>query len=265
MMNRSSSTRVLAAVALPALVLAAGCDGGGAQQQTQAVQTTITPPAPPPPPPIASVQDLRLEMNIDERVRLDEIDAPGSETERRAVLAFADAFARGNTNSLRDLLALDDEVVMDQLMASGRWHNADEIEDVWVVTGPNPRRTGLLSSPANLAVLAIFTVNGRLEPTMWYLEDDEFVSGMTPFNITDRMTGADLIDAWHAVIDEEQATGQRLDFDLNLPKQILEQRRPGGGIPSDPTAPPGPQPPSLPGGPSPGGPGPGGPGPGVPL
>ena len=241
------------------------CEQGPPPPDPQANKTP-PPPPPPPPPKVTPIKDLMAELNIDPRIVMDENAAPNSDAERRAVLTFLDAVTRGNATAVRDMLSMDDQLILEQLIDSGRWDSTvQDIDSVMVMTGPNTNRTDIGSSTANLAVLAIFTVNNEFQPTMWYLEDDVFAAGPTPPDIDRRFSAATLrglIDSWHQIVDEERAEGQRLEVDISLPQQILEQRERGGEIPDDPT------PPGLPSPGGPGGPGapPGdSPGPGVPL
>lgn len=250
-----------ALIAVPAiLICASGCE-------------QAPPPAPPvvkkevpiyvPPPPITTVADLMDELNIDPRIIMEETTAPRSTEERRAVLSFVNAMTRGDTAAVRTMLAMEDQLILDQLIASGTWGSTvADISNVMVMTGQNTNRTNIGSSTANLAVLAIFMVDNEFQPTLWYLEGDKFASGPTPPQIDRRVSAASLgglIDSWHSIIEQERKRGQELEIDISLPQQILEQREQQGDIPGAPT------PPSLP---SPGGPGspPGNsPGPGVPL
>jgi hypothetical protein len=223
------------------------------------------PPAPvytPPPPPVKTVADLASELNIDPRVRLSDTRAPRTEEERRAVLTFFDSFARGNDTRLREMLEFTDQDALEDIITSGRWQGSvNGIEEIQIQTGPSPQ--------GRLAVLAMFTVDGELQPTMWYLDDAAaggiFEAAYTPPDIMHRIYGDDLILAWHQVIDDELERSDDPDFEIRLPQEILGQ--PGApGTPGQPTAPGGPggpgndpmTPPSSPGG-TPGGPGPGAP------
>src|ERR1043165_4813561 len=90
------------------------------------------PPPPPPPPPAprpkppepVAVDVLLQSMKADARVQFPAASAPTDEGMARAVITFADAFARGDADKLRPLLDPIGKQVLDQLTASGEWDDS---------------------------------------------------------------------------------------------------------------------------------------------
>src|SRR5262245_58454972 len=118
--NARTGTTMALCIAAGALTLGlAGC--GDDQPQQQAIQPPPPPPEVPAPPPVTSIEDLMAELNIDQRIALPEDKAPASDPERRAILTFFDAIARGNAQSLRGMLAVTDQLELDALVESGAW------------------------------------------------------------------------------------------------------------------------------------------------
>jgi hypothetical protein len=209
------------------------------------------------------------ELNVDPRIKMSEATAPRSTEDRRAVLTFFDAIVKNNVNSVESMLAPKEQAELINLRETGRWDPAVEgIQEVTIETGPKPSIIGVGSPTARLAVLAIFQVNGHYEPTLWYLSDGpngaEFEAAPTPPDILNRVSGNDMIAAWHRIIEEEMAKSQEMDVVVKAAQQVLDQRDAmQGGQPGQeqpPGAPPGLP---MPGGPSPGSPG--GPGPSTPI
>ena len=228
------------------------------------VQKAPVAPPPPPAPKVVSLDDLRAEMNIDSRIFFEEANAPRDTEQRRAVLSFFDGFARGNSSAVKQMMPPLEQLELANLIETGRWQqNVDGINQIEVVTGPAPNLIGVDTGSNSLAVLGIFQVNGDYQPTMWYLSDGvngpEFIAAPTPPEILSRISGADMIAAWHDVIKAEMARADEADLEVPTKQQILAQRESVEGGPAAPSGPDSPAPPSIP---SPGGPS--GPSPSIP-
>ncbi|MGI9013171.1 MAG: hypothetical protein ACR2GY_02870 [Phycisphaerales bacterium] len=273
MMNRKNTTRIfipvagLASLAMFSSLMLSGCSEP--PPPPPVVRTAPPPPPPPPPPPrVDTLDDLRAELNTDPRIVFDELDAPRDTAQRRAILTFFDAFARGNSTAARQMMPPTEKHELDDLIQSGRWDSTiQNIEEILISTGDAPAIIGVDAGSTNLAVLAIFQVDGDYQPTLWYLssgaDGPEFIAAPTPPDILNRVSGTDMIAAWHAVIEVELARANDPDIEEASPQQILAQRAANEGGPINPDAPPeGPMPPS-PGGAPPGGQP--GPGPSIPI
>lgn len=137
MMNqnqRRERLRVRAAGVVTALaVVAVAMSGCGKKEPPPPPPAPAYTPPPPAPDP-ADVTALLQEMDADKRVQFPEDVAPIDVEYARAIILLADAFARGDDGSLRDLLDGDGRRTLDALVESGRWYDdTDRIEAVRVV------------------------------------------------------------------------------------------------------------------------------------
>ena len=201
------------------------------------------PPPPPPPPPVDSISDLMQQLNIDGRIEWPEERAPQNSDQRRATLRFLDTFVRGNTSDLGQFLAPEDRMILETMRSDGVFGPAvEDVGRVNVYSGTGP--TG------QFAVLAIFEGMNSFQPTLWYMTSSEttgpqFTAAPAPPDILLRISGSDLIAAWHRAIDAEMELATQPDVDITVRRVVLDQReeqsQPGaGGQPTgpSPTAPP---------------------------
>jgi len=196
------------------------------------------------------------ELNIDPRVSLPEDRAPDNDDDRRAVLEFFDAQARGNAQALRSMLPLGEQLQLAAMVEDGTWNDAvSKILEVQVQTGSNS-----LSQKCALAVIEVGNGPTRtFEPQLWYYTTSggevQFEAAPAPPGILDRLSG-DWIASWHQILDTEMAKSQEPDEDLTLAQKNIDSSEgapsstsnaPGGG--GTPTRSPGGTP-SAPRGPS---------------
>src|SRR5262245_39233179 len=186
MINRKTnwvSLGLCGVVLAGAAVAINGCTG----EEDQQVQAPPTPPPPPPPPPVPSVtpvDQLMEELNIDKRVMLPEEKAPGNDVDRKAVLVFFDALARGNAPSFKGMLPLAEQMELNALVESGAWkQTSSSIKKIDVQTGDHA---------GNKCALAIIEVSGGTEPfqpQLWYYtteeESSKFEAAAAPPGIMD--------------------------------------------------------------------------------
>lgn len=268
MMNRRFSRTTLAGLAIAAIALS-GATLSGCEEPPPPPPPVVQKNTTPPPPPVTPVSQLMAEMNIDTRIDLPENHAPQTDTQRRAVLSFVDAFVKNDTANLKSMLDPQDQAMLTAMIDAGDWKSTiDAVERVDVRTQSGVGPLG------QLAVMAVFWVrNAPLQPTLWYLNENgpvtSFESAPSPPNILDRISGEGLIVEWHRIIELEKELADAPDEELKMQQIFLdeadtqEQRnrdRPGGPTPPNPGGPnPGPSPgpgspsPGSPGGPSPGG------------
>lgn len=246
-MNRNAQWTALAAcaVALAGSMLTLGGCAGEDDQQVAVVPPPPPPPPPPPAPAVTPIADLMAELNIDKRVVLPEERAPATDPERKAVLVFFDAFARGNAQALRSMLPLSDQLELKALVDSGDWEKtASQIQRIEVQTGSNN-----LNQKCALAVFEVgHGATTNFQPQLWYytLEEDAamFEAAPTPPGILDKLSG-DWIAAWHQILAAELELAQKPDDDVTVPQRNLDSGQGpstssggGGGAPGGP-APPG--------------------------
>lgn len=169
------------------------------------------PPPPPPPPAIKTIAELMAELGIDPRVKLAESDAPNTTEKRIAVLLFWHQFATGNADKAGAVMSAEDKGTLGSLVANGGWAactgNLDQIEVVCADDGPNFSTMGIVR-------------NGDAEyPMLWDCEMGGQGGTFTAFpatpDIMDQLSGADLIAAWRAYIND-------LLKKAELPDEVIE-------------------------------------------
>jgi hypothetical protein len=210
-----------------ALVTLNGCGKG-----KEEVAENVPPPPPPPPAPAAPavtpIEQLVVELNIDPRVRLPEDKAPDNNDDRKAVLVFFDAFARGDANAVKGMLPETDQRELAPLVESGVWkQTAAQIKAIDVQTGRNP--TG------NKCALAVIETGkgavSNFQPQMWYYTSENdaslFEAAPTPPAIIDQLSGNDWIAAWHKILAEELALADKPDEEFEPPQKVLDKGRTG--------------------------------------
>lgn len=222
MINRKKnwlSMSLCAAAGLSLALVAAGC---GSNAEPEVVQAAPAPPPPPPAPPkptVTPISELMVELNIDPRVSLAEEHAPRTNAERRAVLEFFDAIARGNANAMRGMISLADQYELAAMVKSGDWEQiVSKIEMIRVRTGDNS-----LGQKCAAAVIEVGRGSDMtFQPQMWYYEirgeSALFEAAPTPPGIMDRLSG-DWIASWHAVLEEEMLLAEKPDEEID-PFQI---------------------------------------------
>jgi hypothetical protein len=228
MMNHKSNRFVfeLSIVCCAAmLAFLPGCGGGEAEQAAVAPPPAPA-PAPPPPPAVTPIAQLMEQLNIDPRVRLPEERAPDNDVDRKAVLVFFDAFARGNAKSVKTMLPLTDQMELDALTESGAWQSS--VKDIQMIDV----RTGANSLGQKCALAVIEVGSGAVtsfQPQLWYFTADArtslFEAAPTPPGIIDRLSG-NWIDTWHKILAKELALADQPEGIYEIPKKNLDKRSP---------------------------------------
>jgi len=216
--------------------------GGCGEDPAPVVQ--LPPPAPPGPPPappkpaVTSVAQLMLDLAIDERVVMEEDQAPSTTADRVAVLEFFDAFVRGDTESIGTMLSSLDRMELDELADRPEWKKSIAgITEVTIETGPGPY--------GEKCALALFDVDDVYQPQLWYFTEGtdayQFEAQASPPKVMDQLHGDDWITRWHELLEEEMQLASALDTDLELTKVDLDQGgaeyeddEPTGGSPNRP-------------------------------
>ena len=217
--------------AVASLVLGAaliGCESEAIQVQT--VAPPPPPPSAPPKPKATPIDQLMAELGIDERINLPESKAPQTDPQRRAVLEFFDAFARGDATSLRPMLSRLDQMELEELVASDDWSTA--VTDISMIDVQTAEHEG---QPVAFAMFhGIHTAGLSFQPQLWYytatVDDVTFDAIATPPDILDQLSGADWITAWFDLLDEELALADAPDEEFTVPqKNYADGTSTGGG------------------------------------
>lgn len=243
------------ALCVGGVLVASGCSE---EEPVAVVQAPPpAPPAPPPPPPVASIEQLMAELNIDPRVNLPEAKAPATTEDRKAVLEFFDAFARGNGASLKGMLTGADQRELDALMATPAWkQTTSQITSIDIQTGADPA-----GEKCALAVIEVGTGGATsFQPQLWLYKTDAeepvFEAVASPPGILDKLSG-DWIATWFQILAAELALADQPDeefavaqVDVNSDAETSDaQKPPKGGLRAPEGPRDAPRGPSLPGAP----------------
>jgi hypothetical protein len=193
------------------------------------------PPPPPPkvvkkvqidpgPPPATPIEDLIAQFNIDERVWMDERQAPPTDQERIGLLKFFDAFARGRADQLRPYFGEIEQQELAYLEASGDLAQLSaDIEGIEIWMG--------MTSGGIAAVLGLYEFADRVEGQMWEIAQKPaagggyvFVAAYAPPGLSDAL-GRDAFDDWYEVVLAEQ---EKLTLD-DLGMQAARGKGSSGG------------------------------------
>lgn len=246
MISRDKWTKLgVCATATAAMIsFSSGC---GSKDPEPITYVAPAPQLPPPPeaPSVTPIEQLINELNIDRRVILPEERAPDNDVDRRAVLEFFDAIARGNDQAMRSMLALTDQQEIEALVESGEWQRtAEQIQTLRLQTGVSK-----LGDKCVLAVIEVGVGAGTsYQPQLWYYQAEEdditFEAVPTPPGILNRLSG-DWIARWHEILEEELMLANKPDEEFVLAKRNLDESSSSepGSSPSGPSEVPGmPQP-----------------------
>jgi len=215
-------------------LFATGCS------EDEPAPVAIAPPPPPPPaapeaPAVLSIEQLMAELNIDPRISLPEDRAPSTTEDRKAVLEFFDAFARGNATSLKSMLTEADQRQLAALVATPAWkQTTSQIKQIDIQTGINP--TG-----QKCALAVIETGSGAVtifQPQLWAFNTEEdsavFEAEACPPGVLDKLSG-DWIAAWYQILADEMALATKPEEEYDLVQQNLDTSEDGGsGTPPPP-------------------------------
>jgi len=236
----------VAGIGLGVAALTVGLAGCSEEEEPQQ-QVVERKPAPPPKPKVTPIDQLKQQMAIDERVMLPEQEAPNSDAERRALLSFFDAFARGDAQTLEEMMTLVDARELEALEGSGQLRStAEDIAQIQIQTGTSP--------DGRDCALAVYFVNGSFQPQMWYYDGSgagefTFEAAPSPPGIIDQLHGEDWIAKWHEILNKEIELANKPDIEYVPPQQNLDEEGSdgddSGSEPSNPSGPSGPSSPGL--------------------
>jgi hypothetical protein len=231
--NRPALFTIACAASAGVLLSIGGCVKEVDQEVTAAQTYTPPPPPPPPAPVVMSVADLMNEMRIDDRVHLLESRAPETTEGRRAVLAFFDAFARGNARALEEMLTEADRRELRAMVNDGTWQTAvDGITRIEIETGRGPDgecALALIESRGGVPAQAQLWLY-MSESSAYFGSSDRFTfeAVPTPPGIVNRLSGGDWIAAWYQILERERELADRPDQPINMPSQQSESDDAGG-------------------------------------
>jgi len=244
-MQRKSDTRLTARCAIwgasaAAIIMLAACSEEEPQQSAPVVQAPPPPPPPPPEPTVEDIASLMKSLSIDARVSLPEDLAPQTTEERKAVLLFWNAFAKGDEAAARGMMSERDAKVMKKLTDGGGWAKS--------TVGIKSIEVQCKNDSKGFATFAIITSDLPDRALLWDAMDEEgkfvFTSFPGPPDILDHLSGTDSIAAWKKYVNDMFEKYANLpDEEVEIPQSKMEESEEssdggsggGGGTPTPPS------------------------------
>ncbi|MEC8558832.1 MAG: hypothetical protein VXY94_02000 [Planctomycetota bacterium] len=206
-----------------ALLLLTGCGGDDKPTPVVIEEPEEVIDRTPAPPPITPVADLMSRHGIDDRIRLMESDAPGTDAERVAVLKFFNAMTLTGNPEFEQMLSDEDQREYRTMI-----QQQDLQDEIGRITGI---RLQCGASPDfKPAVVAIIETYDGWHPQLWTYSVAEnsmsarpvvFTSGPTPLSVMSKLGMSKLgargqVARWYELLDEELTIA-------DLPEQDVEQ------------------------------------------
>jgi hypothetical protein len=224
-----------------AIIVLGACSEEEAQQTAPVVQAPPPPPPPPPEPTVEDIASLMKSLSIDERVSLPEELAPKTTEERKAVLLFWNAFAKGDDAAAGRMMSERDAKVLKKLTEGGGWAKS--------TTGIKSIEVQCKNDSNGFATFAIITSDLPDRALLWDAGDEDgkilFTSFPGPPDILDHLSGTDSIAAWKKYVNDMFEKYANLpDEEVEIPQSKVEEDEQssdggGGGGGSTPTPPSG--------------------------
>lgn len=227
-------------IACAAAILVVGaCSDEEPQQSAPIVQAPPPPPPPPPEPTVEDIASLMKSLSIDERVSLPEDLAPKTTEERKAVLLFWNAFAKGDQTTAGGMMSERDAKVLKKLTEGSGWAKS--------TAGIKSIEVQCKNDSKGFATFAIITSDLPDRALLWDAADEDgkivFTSFPGPPDILDHLSGTDSIAAWKKYVNDMFEKYANLpDEEVEIPQSKVEEGEEasdsgsgGGGTPTPPS------------------------------
>ncbi|MEE2912260.1 MAG: hypothetical protein VX436_00485 [Planctomycetota bacterium] len=161
-----------------------GC-GGGDEPVEQPKPIVRNTPKAKPRPQAKTVEELQISLSVDDRIILDELDAPRDEASRVAILTFIDAMLRVDAATLKSFLSLQDQTQLQAMIDNNLSSYMGGVSMVQLRTGPSPE--------GRACVLALYEVGLDYQIQVWYYENTgdgfSFEAGPTRPSLVNKLSG----------------------------------------------------------------------------
>ena len=228
-----------------ALVLLSGCGKDEERKPIAQEEPEVEIKRAPAPPPVTPVSELMAKYGIDDRVRLMEQDAPGTDAERIAVLQFFHAMMVQHSE-FEKMLSSEDRTEFNAMMQGQMMNEAiGEISEVRLQCGASP--------DFKPAVVAIIETYDGWQPQLWTYQisgntmgglPPVFTSGPTPLSVMTKLSGGGQVQQWYVLLDEELTIANRPEQDsealkVDLRNELSNVSESGSSAPLGPGGMPG--------------------------
>jgi len=203
-----------------AILLLGACGDEEVQQAAPVVQAPPPPPPPPPEPTVEDIASLMKSLSIDERVSLPEDLAPKTTEERKAVLLFWNAFAKGDEAAAGGMMSERDAKVLKKLTEGGGWAKS--------TVGIKSIEVQCKNDSNGFATFALITSELPDRALLWDASEEDgkilFTSFPGPPDILDHLSGTDSIAAWKKYVNDMFEKYANLpDEEVEIPQSKTEE------------------------------------------
>ena len=154
--------KILSVFVITSMVIGlTSCGGDSAPEEPQ--QQVRQNPKPKPKPKVKTVAQLQKELDVDERIYLDEKQAPRKAESRQAVLKFFNAFLTVDRPTLQNMLPFSEQLEVDAMIEAGLSDIMDRVTFLELKTGTSPE--------GKECVLGIYEIGMNYQVQVWYFEN----------------------------------------------------------------------------------------------
>ena len=189
LINKSILTTLLSCSVLFSL----GC--GGEEEVVEApkpIKTVVKKPKP------KTIVQLMDELSIDNRILVDELEAPREEKSRIALLQFFDAMLKSDVASLKNSISMGDRIELEAMINAGLSEYMNTVTRLDLKIGLDPSGSD--------CVMGVFEIGMDYQVQLWGFQFDgqksTFTSMATQPNLVDTLSG-NWITSYFALIDKQ--------------------------------------------------------------
>ena len=192
LMNKS----ILATLLSSSVLFSLGCNNSEEEvvDASPVVKTVVKKPKPK----VKTIVQLIDKLSIDDRIHLDELEAPRVEKSRVALLQFFDALLKCDAASLKNSISAGDRIELDAMINAGLSEQMNTVTRLDLKIGLDPSGSD--------CVMGVFEIGMDYQVQLWGFQFDgqksTFTSMPTHPNLVDTLSG-NWITSYFALIDKQ--------------------------------------------------------------
>ena len=190
LMNKS----ILATLLSSSVLFSLGCNNGEEEvvDASPVVKTVVKKPK------VKTIVQLIDELSLDNRIHLDELEAPRVEKSRVALLQFFDALLKCDAASLKNSISAGDRIELDAMINAGLSEQMNTVTRLDLKIGLDPSGSD--------CVMGVFEIGMHYQVQLWGFQFDgqksTFTSMPTQPNLVNTLSG-NWIKSYFALIDKQ--------------------------------------------------------------
>ena len=174
---------IFAALLSSSILFSLGC--GGEEETVKEPKTVVKTTVKKPKIKAKTINTLKEELSIDNRIHINEMEAPRDEKSRIALLHFFDALLKCDETTLNNSISMNDQLELSAMIASGLPEYMNTVSRLDVKIG--------LDSSGEDCAMGIFEIGRDYQVQLWYFKNNgqkiTFSSISTPPNLVDILSG----------------------------------------------------------------------------